>query len=236
MKYLVVLALVVLFLICIRVWEYLPATEQRNEATTVCVDVNLEVNVDIEHENRQNRVEVSWTTADAPGATTTEVVTSGATTDAATEATTEEPTTEATTETVTTETTTEGVPVEHYWEYSYYVESEDVVYYECCIAGCTATKSEKVPNLDVLVVETETGVRIVVNGGLYPCAELYVQYNDSRTEEIILIDTLGTKDEYNGYANIDLNQVSWLMIKSYDATSRRILAVDYAVRNGVIQK
>ena len=230
MKWLVFLVIVVFIFVFAKPYlqDMIPDLEQTNEATTVCV--NVEVNVDIEHENRQNRVEVSWTTADAPGATTTEVVTSGATTEAVTE----EPTTEATTETVTTEITTEGVPVEHYWEYSYYVESEDVVYYECCIAGCTATKSEKVPDLAILVESESAGVRLIVTGGLYPCAEAYLQHKDGTQEAAVLVDTLYTRDEYNGYIIADMSDVTHITVRSYDATNRREMSVVYNVIDGVI--
>jgi hypothetical protein len=206
--------------------------------TTACTyvlpDSFVEVDVEDNYIGQPNFTEPTNSTTFSTSTMEPTVSDEESTTTELTMETTTEPIVETTTEPImetTTETMTEDV---HYWEYSYYIEYEDVVYYKCNISDCMATKSEKVSNIDILLLTTETGVQLIVYGGLFPCAELYCTYDDFRTEEVALIDTLGVVDEYCGYANIDLNQISWLTVKAFDATSRRMLIVDYAIVNGNI--
>lgn len=204
---------------------------------TVHVDVDVEVDVERPAVNG-NCAAVSTTEATTV-ATTTEPTTEATTetTEATTEAPTEE-TTVATTEVTTEVTTTADVLTEHehYWSFRNYVEKEDVIMFRCDIGGCAVLKKERVYNLDVLCLNAESGVQIVVHGGLYPAAELYVQYDDFSVEEVVLPDGEQWLDGFVCDVDIDLSRAMWIMVRAFDATARREVDLDFAVIDGVIQR
>ena len=224
MKYLVVLALVlvVLFLISVRAWEYLPETEKQNEATTVCIDV--EVNVDIEHENRENRVEVSWTTAEATTATTNEPVT----TESATVATTTETTTEATTEAATAEATTECA---HLFDgkvlgYDGINDLEKI----WCSHGCGTYCIRKIPDLCIRVDALEDRFIITVTGGLHPGAKVYVN-----AIEVKIAYLSHSRYEYTGFVMLDDLGGEDFEIRAYDVSEHRKAVASYDAKGEMIE-
>ena len=204
--------------------DVIPDREQTNEATTVHIDVNVDIDeswynkTDVHHPNEETTATI---------ATTTEPVT----TEAATVATTTETATEVTTETTTEATTEADTECDHLFD-------GNVVGYDgpndvekiWCSHGCGTYCIREIPDLCIRVDVLADRFVITVTGGLHPEAKVY-----AGDTEVKLVYFSHSRYEYTGFVMIEDLDGRGFEVRAYDVSEHRKAVASYTSKGEMVE-